>query len=204
MYNGQVGQDLFVLKSTNYKHNGTFLEIGSNDPIYINNTYLLEKNYGWRGIMVEYDNKYLEGYNLHRKLSKSIINDATLIDYKKEFENFNMPNIIDYLQIDLEVTNNSTLTTLKILDTQIMNNYKFAVITFEHDFYAGDYFNTRAESREIFLRRGYVLVFPDVMNDGNQFEDWYVHPDLVDMNFINSIKSNSSFEYTDIVKILTC
>ena len=62
----------------------------------------------------------------------------------------------------------------------------------------------RAESREIFLRRGYVLVFPDVMNDGNQFEDWYVHPDLVDMNFINSIKSNSSFEYTDIVKILTC
>ena len=42
------------------------------------------------------------------------------------------------------------------------------------------------------------------MNDGNQFEDWYVHPDLVDMNFINSIKSNSSLEYTDIVKILTC
>jgi hypothetical protein len=154
--------------------------------------------------MVEYDNKYLESYNTYRKLSKSIIYDATLIDYKEELKKFNMPNSIDYLQIDLEVSNNSTLTVLKLLDNQIMEDYKFAVITFEHDFYAGNYFNTQAESREIFFRRGYILVFPDVMNDGNPFEDWYVHPDLVDINFINSIKSNTSLEYTDIVRRLTC
>ena len=38
----QAAQDLFVLKVLNYRSNGIFLEIGSNDPIRINNTYLLE------------------------------------------------------------------------------------------------------------------------------------------------------------------
>ena len=202
IYNGQIAQDLYVLKCTNYKYNGTFLEIGSNDPIKINNTYLLEKNYNWSGIMIEYDNSFSDLYKKYRPLSKFIISDATQIDYKTELENFNMPNNIDYLQIDLEVCNNSTLNTLKMLNNNIMNNYKFATITFEHDIYRGNYFNTQCESREIFKNRGYILVFPDVMNEGNKFEDWYVHPDLVNMNYINSIKSDISLEYTEIVNRL--
>jgi hypothetical protein len=201
-YNGQVAQDLYVLKCLNYKKNGTFLEIGSNDPVKINNTYFLEKYYNWKGIMIEYDNKFTEQYKIHRPLSKYIISDATKIDYKSEFEKFNMPDIIDYLQIDLEVSNNSTLNTLKLLDSQIMEKYKFATVTFEHDIYTGNYFDTREESRKIFNKRGYVLVFADVMNERNPFEDWYVHPDLVDMNFINSVKSNISKEYTEIVNKL--
>lgn len=202
LYNGQAAQDLYVLKCTNYKYNGTFLEIGSNDPIQINNTYLLEKKYNWSGIMIEYDNSFTDLYKKNRPLSKFIISDATQIDYKRELENFNMQYNIDYLQIDLEVCNNSTLNTLKILNNQIMDIYKFATITFEHDIYRGNYFNTHSESREILKNRGYILVFPDVMNDGNKFEDWYVHPDLVNMNYINSIKSDISLEYTDIVNRL--
>ena len=57
------------------------------------------------------------------------------IDYKNLFETNNVPLNIDYLQIDLEVTDGSTLTTLKKLDREIMDNYKFAIITFEHDIY---------------------------------------------------------------------
>ena len=44
MYLGQAQQDKFVLNVLNEKKNGYFLEIGSNHPININNTYLLEKN----------------------------------------------------------------------------------------------------------------------------------------------------------------
>ena len=113
-----------------------------------------------------------------------------------------MPENIDYLQIDLEVNNNSTLQTLKLLDEQLMDKYKFATVTFEHDIYSGNYFDTRNESRKIFEKRGYELVFPDVMNDGNAFEDWYVHPELVNMNYINNIKSNHSMEYIDIINKL--
>ena len=55
----QNGQDLFVLKKLNYKRNGYFVEIGVGDGIHISNTYLLEKDYGWTGILCESNkNKY--------------------------------------------------------------------------------------------------------------------------------------------------
>lgn len=201
-YNGQSAQDYFVLKCLKYKTNGTFLEIGSNDPININNSYLLEKKYDWKGIMIEYEPKYLPSYKINRSNSVHIIKDATTINYLDEFTKNNIPNVIDYLQIDLEVTNKSTIETLECLNTQVMNNYKFAVVTFEHDIYVGDYFNTRLRSREIFNNHGYVRVFSDVKNNNMPYEDWYVHPDIVDMTVINKIKSADSLEYTDIVKIL--
>lgn len=49
----QIGQDLNVLKFYKNKKNGFFVEIGASDGIHLSNTYLLEKNYNWRGICVE-------------------------------------------------------------------------------------------------------------------------------------------------------
>jgi hypothetical protein len=177
-YNGQAGQDYFALMVAKHKRGGTFVELGSNDPILINNTYLLERDYGWRGLMVEYDAAFVDAYDEHRPASTYMIADATNIDYAKAFRDAGLPQDIDYLQIDLEVSNRSTLTTLERLDEQVLNTYRFATVTFEHDIYAGDYFNTRIASRAIFDRRGYVRVFSDIMNEGNAYEDWYVHPAL--------------------------
>jgi hypothetical protein len=201
-YFGQSAQDLFVLKCLNFKLNGTFLEIGSNHPININNTYILETRYDWKGIMVEYTDDFTELYKAHRPNSYHLIQDATRIKFLDEFKKIDMPAAIDYLQIDLEVNNRSTISTLENLDTQVMDTHKFAVVTFEHDIYKGDFFSTREISRSIFDRRGYLRVFSDVMNSNNPYEDWYVHPDLVNMDYINKIKRADSIEYTDIVKIL--
>lgn len=49
----QIGQDLEVLKFYNNKKDGFFVEIGASDGINLSNTYLLEKNYNWKGICVE-------------------------------------------------------------------------------------------------------------------------------------------------------
>lgn len=54
----QLGQDLWILESTNFKHNGYFIDIGAYDGIYHSNTYLLEKDYGWDGVCVEPSSKY--------------------------------------------------------------------------------------------------------------------------------------------------
>ena len=62
MYLGQAEQDKFVLNVLQGKKNGYFLEIGSYDPIEINNSYLLETKYDWKGIMVEIDSKFLSLY----------------------------------------------------------------------------------------------------------------------------------------------
>ena len=200
--NSQAGQDIFVLKTLKEKQNGTFVEIGSCHPININNSYILESKYNWRGIMVEYDGKYLESYKQHRPNSYHIIQDATTINYTQAFQDANMPSNIDYLQIDLEVSNSSTLKVLQKIDSEIMDNHTFATVTFEHDIYAGDYFNTRGSSRDIFERRGYVRVFSDVSNDNNAFEDWYVHPSLVDMYYVNRVKRDDKMEWSDIIKLL--
>ena len=196
MYYGQAQQDKFVVKILKEKTNGYFIEIGSNHPININNTYILENKYQWKGIMVEYDNNFLPLYKQHRPNSIHLINDATKIDYKRTFEINNVPLVIDYLQIDLEARNGSTINTLKKLDDEILDKYKFATITFEHDIYSTNINNTREISREIFKKRGYVCVFEDIHNkDPNYvYEDWYVHPDLVDMNYINNlIETNKKY-----------
>lgn len=198
MYRGQAEQDKFVLHILKEKKNGIFVEIGSNHPSQINNTYLLESKYDWKGVMVEYDPSFLPLYKQYRNNSIHIINDATQVDYKNIFENNNYPSGIDYLQIDLEPSNGSTLRILQKLDTTIFDNYKFATVTFEHDIYTTNYGDTRIKSREIFLRRGYVAVFNDINNrDINPYEDWYVHPELVDMEYVNSLIENNNINYKD-------
>jgi len=49
----QVYQDIFALLFSNYKRNGYFVDFGATDGISINNTYILEKEYNWRGIVAE-------------------------------------------------------------------------------------------------------------------------------------------------------
>jgi hypothetical protein len=198
----QSGQDIFVRTMLHGKQQGYFLEIGSNHPKEINNTYLLEKQLSWRGIMVEYDAAFLPLYALHRPLSIHCINDATKVDYLSLFESHSFPSHLDYLQIDLEVSNGSTIGTLQLLDHTIMDNYTFATITFEHDSYRGNHFDTRQTSRDLFNRRGYQLLFPDVKNNGNVFEDWYVHPQLVDNHLIQRFQTTDSLEYTEIIRRL--
>lgn len=202
----QASQDIFVRKLTKNKINGTFLEIGSNDPIITNNTFILEKENNYRGIMVEYDSSFTNAYKNHRPNSIHIINDAQRVNYREILDTNNFPTELDYLQIDLDVNNKSTLNVLEILNNTVFDKYKFATVTFEHDIYTGDYFNTRELSRKIFKDRGYLLLFPDVSvfweNKYCQFEDWYAHKDLIDSEIVDKIKSDKSLNHNEIVKIL--
>lgn len=99
------------------------------------------------------------------------------------------------MQIDLEVDNGSTIQTLQKLDNEIFDTYKFATVTFEHDIYNKNFDNTRLKSREIFKKRGYVCVFEDINNGGFPYEDWYVNPELVDMNYVNQLIENNKINY---------
>lgn len=199
----QACQDVFVCKTLKEKHNGFFLEIGSNHPIHSNNSYLLETKYNWKGIMVEYDQSFAPEYKVHRPHSIHVLDDARNVHYRQLLDDNHFPTNMDYLQVDLDVNNKSTLDTLMILDSTVFDTYKFATITFEHDIYTGDYFDTRNISRQIFKDRGYILVFPDVTVYGDKpFEDWYVHPELVDMEYIQRIKTDKSLTCEEIRKLL--
>lgn len=49
----QLRQDLFVLSELNFKTNGYFVEFGATNGVDLSNTRLMEKDFGWTGILAE-------------------------------------------------------------------------------------------------------------------------------------------------------
>jgi FkbM family methyltransferase len=49
----QLRQDLFVLSELAFKRNGYFVEFGATNGVDLSNTYLMEKEFGWTGILAE-------------------------------------------------------------------------------------------------------------------------------------------------------
>jgi FkbM family methyltransferase len=49
----QLCQDLWALWETASKRNGFFVEFGATNGVDLSNSFLLEKSYGWRGILAE-------------------------------------------------------------------------------------------------------------------------------------------------------
>lgn len=50
---GQLFQDLWALYELDGKRDGYFVEFGATNGITMSNSWVLEKNYGWRGIVAE-------------------------------------------------------------------------------------------------------------------------------------------------------
>jgi FkbM family methyltransferase len=49
----QLRQDLLVLSELDFKRGGFFVEFGATNGVTFSNTYLLEKEFGWTGILAE-------------------------------------------------------------------------------------------------------------------------------------------------------
>ena len=54
----RVAMDLFVLQFLDFKKDGFFIEYGAGNGILNSNTYLMEKEFGWNGILSEPANVY--------------------------------------------------------------------------------------------------------------------------------------------------
>ncbi len=62
----QLGQDLWVLERTDYKRGGYFVEFGATDGVLLSNTYLLEKMFGWTGLLAEPNPEYFADLKKNR------------------------------------------------------------------------------------------------------------------------------------------
>ena len=180
----QAYQDIFVLMVLNGKKNGNFIEIGAMDGIEISNTYLLEKQFDWNGISIDINN-IRKSFDKYDRKSNLVIQNALEINYKDLFIKNNMPQNIDYLQLDIEPPEN----TLECLKKIPFSDYTFSVITYETEAYYSSN-RIKEESRHILKSQGYLLLAGDVCNHGNDpFEDWYVHPSIVNQTTISKFKN---------------
>lgn len=66
-YVSQFGQDKFVLEEIfPGKKDGTFIEVGAHDGIYISNTLVMER-LGWDGLCIEANPKHIDSLRKNRK-----------------------------------------------------------------------------------------------------------------------------------------
>jgi hypothetical protein len=171
-------QDIFTLSVLDGKRNGTYLEIGGDDGIGINNTYLLESQYDWTGLAFEWLEPGWNRYVSKRK-NPCLCEDATKADYAQLLVDYKFPNQIDFLQVDIEPAQ-QTLDALKAIPH---SDYRFSVICFETAIYIGQDMHVQQEQIDLLESLGYVMIAKNVSNvGGDPFEDWWVDPTVVDMD----------------------
>ena len=166
--------------------NGFYVEIGSNHPRIYSNTFILESVFNWNGVAFELASSLVDLYNFRRR-NRSIATDATSFDFRQLFQELQLPNIMEYLQLDIEPANNTFMALKRVP----LNEYRFAVITFEHDLYSNpNNIDIQRKAYDLLSSYGYVRVVKNVCSNGKPYEDWYVHPQLVDSSFIEEWKMN--------------
>lgn len=176
----QCYQDMFVLSMLDGKKNGEYLEIGSADPYYGNNTALLEE-LGWTGLSLDIDEVFVNKFKKERKNTVELC-DARNYDYS------NLIGVIDYLQIDCDPAS----VTFDILTTIPFDNCDFKVITYEHDHYADPKSKYRELSRLFLKSKGYKLVVRNIApNETACYEDWYVHPKYIKPSIFDAMFDDS-------------
>jgi hypothetical protein len=165
---------MFVLSAYQGKRDGSYLEIGSGDPFVHNNTALLEEEFGWKGISVDISEALCYSFRESRR-NTVICADATQLDYEQLFQMHCVDNKIDYLQIDCDDY------SIAVLEKIPFARYKFGIVTFEHDSYRLGT-DKKFQAKRILENHGYVCVVSNVsFTEGYPYEDWYYHPDVIEI-----------------------
>jgi len=176
-YYSQAGQDIFALIGTNGKKDGTFVELGCNEPFIINNTYLMERVFNWKGVSIDFNSKFEPMWRGSARTSNMSTQDATKLNWGSISTTLGTTHI-DYLSLDLEPAE----ITFNALQNIPLDRVEFDVITYEHDAYRfGDEWKTK--SRNLLTNKGYRMICGDV----GSYEDWWVNEKYVDVNRLLSI-----------------
>jgi len=193
----QAGQESFVLNMTNWKKDGYYVEIGAFDPWIDSNTYNLEQEYMWKGFGIEIKSECAD--NFKSRNNPCLTLDATTADYFDLFKEYSAPKQIDYLQLDIEPAEN----TLAVLLRMPFEEYRFSVITFEHDIYDTnwpDNHKHKDTAKNILETHGYKLIAENINHGENRpFEDWYIDPNVINEDLwspaiCNNVDGNILFE----------
>ena len=183
-------QDQFTANILKFKKDGYCVDIGSCHSVISNNTYYFQ-GLDWTSISIEIERGYNESYST-RTNGVHLNKNALEVNYKETFEEYEFPKSIDYLSLDVDTV---SLDVLRILP---LDEYRFKVITIEHDGYLyGDKY--KEQQRNLLNSYGYLLLCSNVYveqpgYEGKEcpFEDWWIDPSEFDSDLIEKIKCDST------------
>ena len=183
-------QDQFAANILKFKRDGYCVDIGSCHSVISNNSYYFQ-GLDWTSISIEIERGYNESYST-RTNGVHLNKNALEVNYKETFEEYEFPKSVDYLSLDVDTI---SLDVLRILP---LDEYRFKVITIEHDGYLyGDKY--REQQRSLLNSYGYLLLCSNVYveqpgYEGKEcpFEDWWIDPSEFDSDLIEKIKCDST------------
>ena len=190
----QAGQDVFAAFVNNFKRNGFYVDLGCNEPFTCNNTAMLESDYDWSGILVDYDARLVAMCAQARPLSICECKDLSTTGVEDLLQLHHAPKEIDYLSFDIDYDE----PRRKCLQSIDFDQRIIKALTFEHDRYLGGD-AVMNESREILQSKGMHLLCANVHFNGWDFEDWYIHKSLLD-DRLRTIESVGK-DYREIVAL---
>ena len=167
----QAGQDRFLHALLPHS-GGTFVDIGCSHPTELSNTYALESELGWTGLLLDSNINACDLCRAQRR-ARVICADAATVDWAAEMGDA-FPKVIDYASVDVDEWTHKALRRLLESSGRL-----FRVMTVEHDYYQrGD--RLRLPNRDLLNSYGYKMIAGDVKSAGCVFEDWWVLPGEVD------------------------
>lgn len=173
-WRSQLRQDRFVALLFDGLRDGTFVDIGAGNPEQMSNTVVLEREFGWSGILCDIEH----GDALRRERGKDniVLYDALRFersnwnDYLQMIEDDD--GFIDFLSLDIEPPD----ATLEVMVRLPMDRSRFRVAMIEHDCYRDQDGPLRRELVRTYMAwRGYLLVCELGSVSHGQIEDWYIH-----------------------------
>lgn len=200
----QLNQDLFVLHFLNYKSNGFFVEFGATNGLTLSNTYMLEKFYGWNGILAEpaqcWQKELVENRSCHID-NKCVWSESNTKLKFNETSDPELSTINNFSDSDLHSLSRKKSQTYEVetislndlmekynapekidylsIDTEgsefhILSNFNFEKYSFGIITVEHNYTIDREKIFQLLTQKGYNRVYSDL----SQFDDWYINSSL--------------------------
>lgn len=196
----QLGQDLLALIGSGAKKGGFFVEFGAADGVALSNSYLLEKEFGWSGILCEPSRSWHEDLEKNRSCTVDArcvySKTGELISFSEnyigelsgitEFSGDGHHGILDRTITSYQVETISLLDLLKShnapnhieflsVDTEgsefeILNAFDFSKHTFGAICVEHNYLENRSKVKNLLEANGYRQVYREL----SEFDDWFV------------------------------
>lgn len=196
----QLRQDLFVLSHLNFKKRGFFVEFGATNGQDLSNTYLLEKEFAWDGVLAEPAKCWHKDLKKNRcsSIEKNCVwrdSDSTLtfnefsqpefstvktytdLNYHKELREQNKSYNVKTISLyDMLVKHEapSKIDYLSIdtegTEFEILSAFDFSKYSFEIITCEHNFTPEREKILKLLSHNGYKRVYTEF----SKFDDWYV------------------------------
>jgi FkbM family methyltransferase len=197
----QLTQDLFVLSCLDFKRSGYFVEFGATNGIDLSNSWLLEKEFGWSGILAEPSKNWHQDLLRNRSSHIELKAVYTKSDEKLSFLEASSPELStfnSFRNIDSHSRKGRTYEVETISFMELLNKYDAPQVidylsidtegseldilsAFDFDHYKfkvitveHNFTEQREKINQLLSSKGYKQVLKEI----SSFDDWYVLKEL--------------------------